>query len=275
MSVVKLPGQKIDFLLSDKIPEIVHGLRSPVFSLKDTNASSRMMNYYSNQSLLLGNAETKGKRKFNGAQILWISILKDLLATGIPAWVISMIRKDCESFEFYDYNTFNKYFQLEFIASLIVHYKSDIRLIVMPEGSYTFINFSIASNVYKESYYLSNTHISIPLFEKVQQVWKKISEQNIQKRKVIFKEVKADEETVLDALRAAKGEVDEVVIYLKKQEVPQSIMVHEKIDPKTIDSLCKFLRDCKHCKVEIAYGDTSGEPTYLKKSKSIKLPKEG
>src|SRR3954452_3998044 len=106
MAVIKLPGQKIDFVLSHKIPEIVHGLRSPVFSSKDTNASSRMMTYYNNQNLLLGNAETKGKRKFNGTQILCISILKDLLATGIPSWVISLIKKDCESFEFYDYNTF-------------------------------------------------------------------------------------------------------------------------------------------------------------------------
>lgn len=275
MSIVKLSGHKIDFILSDKFPEIVHGLRSPVFSSKDTNASSRTMTYYNNQSLLLAGAETKGKGKFNGTQILWISILKDLLSTGIPGSVITMIKKDCENFEFYDYNSFNKYFQLEFIASLIIQYKSDIRLIVMPEGSYTFINFSIASNLYRESYFLSNTHISIPLFEKVRSIWNKLSLEEIVKRKVTFRDVKAEEETVLDALQAAKGEVDEVVIYLRKQEIPQSIMVHEKIDPKTIDSLCKFLRDCKHCKVEIAYGDTSGEPTYLKKSKSIKLPKKG
>jgi len=275
MSVLKLPGQKINFPLSPKIPEIAHGFKLPVLSGKDTNVSSRMMSYYSKEGLLFGEDETKGKRRFNGTQILWISVLKDLLKTGVPTSVISSIRKDCETFEFYDFSTFNKYPQLEFLASLTVQYQSDIRLIVMPEGSYTFINFSIASNVYRESYYLSNTHVSIPLFDKVREIWKKISQEDIQKKQVIFKDVKPDEATVLDALRDTKGDIDEVVIHLKKQDVPQSIVIQEKIDPKTIESLCKFLRDCKHCKVEIAYGDISGEPTYLKKNRTIKLPKKG
>jgi DNA-binding transcriptional MerR regulator len=272
MAQLKIPGQEVKFL-SPSFPEIVHGVKSPVLSLKDTNASSRMMNYYSTNGLLLADAETKGKRRLSGTQVLWISILKELLSSNISKDIIFSLKEYCEKFEIYDYSNVRKYVYLEFIAALIIEHKSDIRLIVLPEGSYAFINFSNASNLLSESYYLSNTFISIPLFQKVQTIWRRLSEQEIEKKKVVLEEVKPNEQTVLNALRAAKGEVDEVVIMLRNN-TPQKIMINQTIDPKAIGSVVKFLRGLKNCKIELSYGSVSGTPTYIRKKETIKPPRD-
>jgi DNA-binding transcriptional MerR regulator len=275
MSQVTISMQEIEMELPTDFPQIVHQLRAPVLSLKDTEVSSRMMNYYSTNNLLLDDAEINGKRKLTAAQILWISILKDLHRTGITNEVVCRIKIDCETFQFVDMKTFRMYYQLEYIAALIVKYKSDIRLLVLPEGSYTFINYSIASNLYQPSYYSASTHVSIPLFDKVQTVWKKVSQEQIAMKEVVLHDVSKDEKTVLAALRMAKGQIDDVVITLRRQETPKAIVMNQSIDPKTIEATCKFLRVQKNCSVTIAYGDTAGVPTAIRQRKTIKLPANG
>jgi hypothetical protein len=165
------------------------------------------------------------------------------------------------------------YQTFEFILAATIFYKSDVRLIIALDGSITWLDYSVPSNVTHSDYFSTSTHISIPIFEKLKIVWKKITNEEIIRNRIVFHRLEEAEQVILESLRAAKGQIDDVVITLRNQETPKGILVNKSIDPKTSESVCKYLRSLKNCSVTIAYGDTSGVPVGIREKKSIKISK--
>jgi hypothetical protein len=254
--------------LSPIIEKVISQLQEQRFSLKHTGISARMAHYYSEMHLLLNEEPVEGKRRFSAVELVWISILRDLFDTGMDKDAIRTIKWSCDTK--YGLEITKDYKKLEVITAWIIAYQSDVKLLTTLEGYCTFMDYTAAYNYTVASIFSSHTHIVIPLFEKVAAVWKNLSNEEIFKRKIGFEVLNSNEAFVLKGLRSARGAVEDVNVHFTHERTLRSMAFTERINPKNIESVCKFLREAKHCSITITYAEIQGEAKAIIKKNNLK-----
>lgn len=254
----------LDFSLPNGFEKIVQAINEEKFAHGDTDFSVRMLHYYAAQNLLHNPSEVSGKRWFSCVQLFWLSILKELISRGFSVDEIKSLK---ERFDRYEYvsKLLDSYSLLEIHFAMAVYFKNDFRLLIDNEMDYAIYDFSTENIISWQDILFDNTHLHIPLFNKIKTIWEKHA--GYDESMVAFKpknlySLTEAEKQFLPHIRKM-GTTGFKLNWVESRSERKDLLVGEyckDINPKTIKSVCELLGKQKYSEVFIQYHNRVGKP---------------
>lgn len=160
-----------------EIDFIIAKLHVKIFRKQDTSLTYRAINHYQMMGLIQDNRMNNRKwRKFDGIEFIWIKTIEQLREFGVSIENILNLKTKIfveGNLGYIDKADFiNRSFEQEIAFSIHNNYK--LYLILFSDFTYTFHDTQSIEQWIIRSY-KDEPHISIPLYDSIQQGWRVIT----------------------------------------------------------------------------------------------------
>jgi hypothetical protein len=204
-------------------------LRNIHYNYKSTDLSSRMINHYIKEDIILTSDNTaKGRKKFNFFQILWLNIVESLRTMGYSLKNIKKIKEGLFRMPYFDkldkeHSKYNDLSMFEFIITLSILSNDQIYFIALQDGRYSFVSDRSILIYTMEDTYLQEPHINLPLAHLIKGLFEIIPEDSPYNRlsvdweKPLYESLSIVEKSLIKEVRS--GDWEKISVRLNKGSI--------------------------------------------------------
>jgi DNA-binding transcriptional MerR regulator len=260
----------LDIVITDEFQAVISQLTKPFFVVSDTKVSSRMINYYQKQGFLFDtNRKEKTKRTFSAMQVIWIRVVSTLMDYGFSKENIYQIKRGLSADCLGMVSHFVNGSLLDLFSTYLIALNTDFRLIIsrypkdLVEGIITdsvkeirFESFSHKTEFMPPSINEDIT-ITIPLLPIANEVWKKLTNNQIEIVNGYYPRLVSHEKELIDKLK--NDAFDNLTINKNEVDDGNFATFTKKIPQDDLKNIPKLLSMQQHARVTLKYGKDTGK----------------
>lgn len=262
-----------NFELRQPFRQALQLLQQPAFEIKDTEISSRMINYYNTREMLYAPLEPNKTKKFTAVEIVWIKILKELLDFGFSGLEVRWFKDSLLQYEHADRKVDLSLDCLTFHITMMTCYEIDFKIVLTRGESmeWQFITLTHQEVIANQHFSFDGATLLIPLLPKIKNEWKRLSGKALNPKHVVYTPIQLSEKDLLNAIKEKNVQKIELSFSEKSSTSPGKGKVVKTFEEIDVANLLKLLRYMTYGEVRLTYGSEAGVPLHGMVSKTIKF----